>query len=385
MSLRIPWRRLSESCSQQLARSLGGGLAPTRRRRAAAPPLRCYSPGLAARRGFANPAGVDAEVVLRLRSMRRPGQVLNFATKSEGAGADAFALEASLRTLGRMVSPESLLQPGAEEEEEREFHGWTPERVASDGRFHVLLASLAAHMDGCGARTLAFSADAAARFPGQATPELRGLLERAALSAATRENAFTPRNLTKLAMALASRGVHGTRYAIGAGGGGEEEEEKGAATLGVAVAFVRGEAMRQMQEFDISCCAALLEAFRRWGVHDRELVDMALERVWDVSDYKLTCRDVVDTLAVMARLGLTRDALLGRLRKIAFGQLREFSGWQLVTVLHALSRLRFLSPGHVDDALRAVTPELGRPILYSRVHAASEATHSLPQMRAGGS
>lgn len=156
-----------------------------------------------------------------------------------------------------------------------------------------------------------------------------------------------------LALALAARGVRGVRAAAG----GTELQDAG--PQATVVSFVRGEAMRQLQEFEPICCTALLEAFRRWGIRDSELTGMVLERIWDTVD-DLRTKDLVEILVTFSKLGVTRGALLRRLCRVSFGQLQQFSARQLVAMLYALARLRFLSERDVDDVLQVLMTDLGR-------------------------
>ena len=47
-----------------------------------------------------------------------------------------------------------------------------------------------------------------------------------------------------------------------------------------------------MEDLEPGHCAMLLEAFRKWGVFDRQLVDMIVERMSDEVD-RFTTRDLV--------------------------------------------------------------------------------------------
>eukprot|EP00445_Apocalathium_hangoei_P037895 CAMPEP_0203954370 /NCGR_PEP_ID=MMETSP0359-20131031/87427_1 /ASSEMBLY_ACC=CAM_ASM_000338 /TAXON_ID=268821 /ORGANISM="Scrippsiella Hangoei, Strain SHTV-5" /LENGTH=607 /DNA_ID=CAMNT_0050887897 /DNA_START=53 /DNA_END=1873 /DNA_ORIENTATION=+ len=299
-------------------------------------------------------------VVRQLRALRTPGEALKFGVENEGA--DASTLEATLHRLRYLIPtyPSGAAAAAVRKGEtspaltDESRGGWTLERVKADGRFHVLVAALTSRLESCNGRALALSADAAARMSAP-TPELRALLERAAEVALERENSFKPRHLTVLALALATHGVHALPAVVPVPGRGEVSAMR---ELGPAAAFVRAEAMRQMQEFNTSCCASLLEAFRRWGVYDRQLVDMALERIWDDFD-AMQSRDAVELIAVLARLGLGRGPLLRRLAQLVFSRLDEFSTRQLVLILHSLARLRFLYRGDLDEVLEALLPNLG--------------------------
>ncbi|CAK0910449.1 unnamed protein product [Prorocentrum cordatum] len=133
----------------------------------------------------------------------------------------------------------------------------------------------------------------------------------------------------------------------------------GAPGPGAVPAFVRGEALRQMQEFAPSDCVRLLEALRCWGIRDPELTDVVLERVCAVFD-QLRSGDVVGLLVLSAQLGLARRRTLLRLRGLVSRHLGKFSREDLVAVLGALARLRLLEQGFADEALGALSPGLGR-------------------------
>eukprot|EP00927_Polykrikos_kofoidii_P044466 TRINITY_DN38423_c0_g1_i1.p1 TRINITY_DN38423_c0_g1~~TRINITY_DN38423_c0_g1_i1.p1 ORF type:complete len:444 (+),score=63.50 TRINITY_DN38423_c0_g1_i1:33-1334(+) len=260
-------------------------------------------------------------VIVRLRSLKSPRKVFQFV--AEDPQIDAPSLELALRALLRILASGK----------------YSREKVISNVRFHDLLSTLSARLDECDARTLALSADAAARFRAP-SKELVAFAERAAEAAVVRRNAFTPRNISLLALACASRGVRGAGAApVGVHASGDDELATGRG-LGAAVEFVRGESFRQMQDFTPASCAMVLEAFWRWGIHDRELFDAALERVWDTYQ-QLTCKDLVELLVAMSNHGLARPALLRRLSQLAFENLDLFSPRQLVALFHALARFRF--------------------------------------------
>lgn len=150
-----------------------------------------------------------------------------------------------------------------------------------------------------------------------------------------REDAFSPRNLTAIAISLAMRGVRDVS----------------------TIEFVRTEAMKLMDDLEPGHCNLLLEAFRRWGVFDRQLVDMLVERMCDEVD-RFTARDVVEALAVVSRLGLPRGFLLRRLCTLAFDNLRQFSPRELTKVAYALAKLRFMAQSNVDDLVDALQQDL---------------------------
>ncbi|CAE8617075.1 unnamed protein product [Polarella glacialis] len=255
---------------------------------------------------------VDRSVTVQ--SMKDPLEVLDFMEKN--SDSDTRTHEAALRALGR-------LSVGARYQD-----------VVSDARFHAILSALASRLDDCNAKTLSMIADASARFR-ISTPELSDLAQRLAEVITRREDAFNPRNLASVAIALSVRGVRDV----------------------ATVEFIRNEAIKLMDDLEPTQCVMLLEAFRRWGVFDRQLVDMIVERMSDEVD-RFTARDLVDALAVISRLGLARGFLLRRLCTLAFENLRQFTPRELAKMSYALAKLRFLAQSNVDEIVDAVTPDL---------------------------
>lgn len=257
---------------------------------------------------------VDRTVTVR--SMDNPAEVLQFM--AEHSDSDTRTYEAALRTLSKLVKDSDY------------------QKVVSDGRFHTILSALATRLDDVDVRTLSMIADATARFRSS-TPELSDLAQRLAEVAVRREDAFSPRNLASVAMALSVRSVRDT----------------------ATVEFIRTEAMKLMDDFEPTQCVLLLEAFRRWGVFDKELVDLIVERMSDEVD-RFTARDVVDALAVASRIGLARGFLLRRLCSLSFENLRQFMPRELTKMGYSLAKLRFLSRTDLDDIVDAITPDLSK-------------------------
>lgn len=104
------------------------------------------------------------------------------------------------------------------------------------------------------------------------------------------------------------------------------------------------------QDLDPAHCNGLLEAFRRWGLFDRELADTLVERMTDEID-RFSSKDIVDALVVLSNLGLARGFLLRRLAQLAFENLHVFSQKNLCGLLYALAKLRFLIRANVEDVL----------------------------------
>ena len=101
----------------------------------------------------------------------------------------------------------------------------------------------------------------AARFRSS-TPELQDLAQRLAEVVRERKDAFSPRDLVTVAMALAMRGVRDA----------------------LTIEFIRQEALKRVDDLEPAHCISLLDSFRRWGVFDRELVDLLVERMSDEVD-----------------------------------------------------------------------------------------------------
>lgn len=248
--------------------------------------------------------------------MTDPMEVLAFMDRHNDANTRTF--EASLRSLGRLSAGEHY------------------KTVVEDNRFHAILSTLASRLEDCDATMLSKISDATARFRSS-TPELADLAQRLAEVARQREDTFSPRNLANVAMALSMRGVRDVP----------------------TVEFIRNEALKLMDDLEPVHCIMLLEAFRRWGVFDRQLVDLLVERMSDEVD-RFTTRDLVDALAVISRLGLARGFLLRRLCGLAFENLRQFSARELAKMCYSLARLRFLAQSNVDDLVEAMRPEMER-------------------------
>eukprot|EP00441_Pelagodinium_beii_P003545 CAMPEP_0197691952 /NCGR_PEP_ID=MMETSP1338-20131121/110436_1 /TAXON_ID=43686 ORGANISM="Pelagodinium beii, Strain RCC1491" /NCGR_SAMPLE_ID=MMETSP1338 /ASSEMBLY_ACC=CAM_ASM_000754 /LENGTH=490 /DNA_ID=CAMNT_0043274561 /DNA_START=131 /DNA_END=1603 /DNA_ORIENTATION=+ len=241
-------------------------------------------------------------------------EVLDFMDKH--SDSDTRTHEAALRSLGRLAA------------------GPKYQEVVGDARFHAILSSLASRLDDCDARTLSMIADASARFR-ISTPELSDMAQRLAEVVTRREDAFNPRSLANVAIALSIRGVRDVP----------------------TVEFIRNEAIKLMDDLEPAHCVMILEAFRRWGVFDRQLVDMVVERMSDEVD-RFTARDLVDALAVISRLGLARGFLLRRLCTLAFENLQQFTPRELAKMAYALAKLRFLAQSNIDELADTLAPDL---------------------------
>jgi len=259
----------------------------------------------------------SSDFVTTVKQMEDPMDVLKFM--AEHADSDAATHEAALRALGRMSTM-----------------GDNYKKIVDDPRFHAILSSIASRLDDCDARTISMIADASARFR-ISTSELSEFAQRLAEVVTRREDAFSPRNLANVAIALSIRGV------------------RDAATI----EFIKAEAIKLVDDMEPAHCILLLEAFRRWGVFDRQLVDVLVERMCDEID-RFSARDVVDAFAVISRLGLARGFLLRRLCTLAFDNLRQFTPRELSKMSYALAKLRFLTPGNIADLADVLKADLHR-------------------------
>lgn len=249
-----------------------------------------------------------------IRSFDDPIDLLQFA--NEHPDTSTRALEVVLRRLGAMTN------------------GSNYRRIVSDSRFHTLLSTISTRLEDCDAIVLSMIADGSARYR-TTTSELSDFAQQLAEVVVKRVDGFNPRNLSTIALALAVRGVR----------------------TPVAIEFFRNEATKQIHDFEPSQCSMLLEAFRRWGVFDRELVDLLVERLSDEID-RFTSRDVIDTVAVLSKMSLARGFLLRRLCALAFENLHQFSPRETVRLFYSLAKLRFLAHSSVDEIIDVLTPEM---------------------------
>ncbi|KAF4694773.1 hypothetical protein FOZ60_006928 [Perkinsus olseni] len=240
-----------------------------------------------------------------------PGELL--AYYASHADMDPRSLESTLRALGHATN-QSLVQS-----------------VINDERFHRLLTSITTKLESLDARSIARMANALGLFPSRTSPEMLECAQTICEVAVKRTNAFSPSSLASLALGLAVRGVQTPKL----------------------VEFVRMETMKSLQDFDPGQMCNILEAYRRWNVFNRELVDNVVERMTDEVD-RFTGRDVVLALNVMSKLALARGFLLRRLTGLAFDNLPQFTGSQLVQLMSSLAKLRFLTTAAADDIVDAI-------------------------------
>ena len=243
-------------------------------------------------------------------------EVLSFMDRHPDSDTNTF--DASLRSLARLSAKGNY------------------QEIVEDVRFHAILSTLASRLEDCDDRMLSKIAEASARFRNS-TPELNDLAQRLAQVVCQREDSFTPRNLANVAMALSLRSVRDV----------------------ATVEFIRNEVLKLVDDLEPQHCNMILESFRRWGVFDRHLVDLLVERMSDEVD-QFTSKELVDALNVLSRLGLPRGFLLRRLCSLAFENLRQFTARELARMCYALAKLRFLAESNVDELVDAMRPELHR-------------------------
>ncbi|CAD7950425.1 unnamed protein product [Amoebophrya sp. A25] len=237
----------------------------------------------------------------------------------ENADIDISTLQEALKRLGQDTqSPEAITQ------------------VANEPRFHTLLGKMKKKVEegNPDALTLAKIADSIGKLRFS-TPELEDLTATVATAVKQRPNAFSPRNLSQLALALSARKLQDPDL----------------------VEFVRMETLKCVQDVEPAHANALLEAFRRWGFFDRRMHDMIIERMTDEVD-RFSSRDICDALKVLSDLGLVRGFLLRRLAQLAFENLRVFTPKQRVGITYSLARLRFLVRMNMDDVLDHLRDDL---------------------------
>jgi very-short-patch-repair endonuclease len=221
-----------------------------------------------------------------------------------------------------------------------------------DERFTQMILQATADMANSDSETLSRFAQAISKLdlPIGGSPELTELARKIAEVSSRRPNAFSPSSLSALAFGLSSRGVSDPQFSE----------------------FVRMESLKMMQDFSPENAIMILEAFRRMGSFNRELVDNIVERLTDEVD-RFTTRDIVNCVSVFVKLGLGRGFLLRRLSKLSFENLSLFKQTQLIRLLSGLAQLRFLTQSGVDALLNAIesqgidkiSPSQGCDVLFA--------------------
>ncbi len=200
---------------------------------------------LLARRAFSTgiaPIRADRRLTIKSYGATQPSKVL--AHYAENADLDLASLLETLRTLGK--SKNGVLDGGSNA------------LIVEDERFPLLLNSVQQKIPGADARSLTLAIDAVAKFRHR-TPALDDFTLLLAEETKKRPNAFSPRYLSQAALGFSARQL----------------------TEPELIEFIRAESLKVCQDIEPSQAIGLLEAFRRWGLFDRELVDVLIERMTD--------------------------------------------------------------------------------------------------------
>jgi hypothetical protein len=209
----------------------------------------------------------------------------------------------------------------------------SPDELFQDERFTRLLLQISSDIESCETSKLVRLAQALSKLslPRGGSSELTELARKMGEIAGKRMNAFSPTDLAELTFGLGTRGYSDP----------------------VFVDFVRMEALKLVQDFTPSSAIMMLEACRRMGVFNRELVDNLVERLTDEVD-RFTCKDIVNCVTVFSKLGLGRGFLLRRISRLSFENLNLFNQAQLVRLLNGFAKLRFMTTAGVDELLTAI-------------------------------
>eukprot|EP00929_Paragymnodinium_shiwhaense_P098842 TRINITY_DN60358_c0_g1_i1.p1 TRINITY_DN60358_c0_g1~~TRINITY_DN60358_c0_g1_i1.p1 ORF type:complete len:542 (-),score=154.55 TRINITY_DN60358_c0_g1_i1:106-1731(-) len=239
-----------------------------------------------------------------------------FAALAEPSSLDTGTLASSVRDLARIATADTFAE------------------VVDHASFQSLMTTLTERLQQCTDREIVSLADAVARFRKSAA-QLSEFSQSLAEEVARRKGAFSPAELATTALALALRGTNDQ----------------------AAVEFLKVESMRQMAGFEPTHCVMMLEAFRRFGVFEKSFVDALVDQLVNTSE-RFSSRDIIDTVAVLSRLGLGRGFLLRRLGDMAFQDLGQFTPRELVTLAASLAQLRLLRSEHLDAVLGLVCKDV---------------------------
>jgi hypothetical protein len=150
-------------------------------------------------------------------------------------------------------------------------------------------------------------------------------------------NAFSPDDLSSLALGLAQGGVRETEVGN----------------------FLRREAQRFLPDLTVGACLRLLEAERRNFGGDRKFLDQLMERITDCVD-RMTASDVTNAIGIFSKWGLGRGFLTRRLLTMTLENFHEFSRVQKISLLTGFAKLRFLSADDVREFLDSLVPEISK-------------------------
>ena len=209
----------------------------------------------------------------------------------------------------------------------------SPDLLFKDERFVGLLLQATSDMEDSDSNCLARFAQAISKLslPRGGSVEVTELARKIGEVACKRVNAFSPATLSQLAYGLGARGVSDPQL----------------------IEFVRMETLKMLQDMTPENGIMIIEAFRRMGVFNRELVDNLVERLTDEVD-RFTSKDSVNCVSVFAKLGIGRGFLLRRLSRLAHENLSLFNIGQLVKLMSGFARLRFTTTAGVDALLEAI-------------------------------
>lgn len=253
--------------------------------------------------------------LVAVKSLQNPSDVLQFYIQNPDM--DISSLEATLRSLAKT--------PGSRE---------VRLSAVNDERFQRLIATISGRLEVCDGRQLAMISNALAFFPVHSI-EMKELAQRIADVTCRRENAFTPRNLSTLAMSFAALDVRDL----------------------FVVDFLRIESKKLMQDFSPSDLYMLMDAFRRLGVFPRDLFDLIVEKMQDEVD-RFTAHEMAETLKVLSAVGLAKGFLIRRLSNLAIESLHVLTPKTTLSVFNSLAKLRFLDERNGSEIMDALQPHI---------------------------
>eukprot|EP00388_Colpodella_angusta_P022659 GDKJ01057994.1.p1 GENE.GDKJ01057994.1~~GDKJ01057994.1.p1 ORF type:complete len:524 (-),score=143.90 GDKJ01057994.1:64-1635(-) len=250
--------------------------------------------------------------LVAVKSLQNPSDVLQFYVQNPDM--DISSLEATLRNLSKSSSTKDGVLA-----------------TVNDERFQRLIATVSGRLEVCDGRHLSMIANALAFFPAHSI-EMKELARKIADVTCRRENAFTPRNLSTLAMSFAALGVRDL-YVID---------------------FLRLESKKLMQDFTPTDLYMMMDAFRRIGVFPRDFFDLIVEKMQDEVD-RFTAHEMAETLKVLANVGLAKGFLIRRLANLARDSLHVLPPKTTLSVFHSLAKLRFLDKNTEFDFIQALS------------------------------
>eukprot|EP00921_Rhytidocystis_pertsovi_P000494 GHVQ01000935.1.p1 GENE.GHVQ01000935.1~~GHVQ01000935.1.p1 ORF type:complete len:400 (+),score=34.99 GHVQ01000935.1:931-2130(+) len=211
------------------------------------------------------------------------------------------------------------------------------ERVYADPRFGKLIDGIESRVGDMDTRFLSMTCKSLATLSRRRRSDfIDNLAQKLAEVAMRRENSFNPRSLAHIVVSLPHMSVRDP----------------------AVIEFFRLEAMKVLPETGPSELHLLFSGFRHWGGgNNRELFDTICERMSDEID-RYTGTDVCNTLEVLCAAGAARGFLIRRLASLAFENLNQFTPQLLVSLLHSLSKLRFMTPDNYTDLIDVIKPNV---------------------------